>query len=108
MRAHHRRKGRMPLVCTQPHAGRMHLRLINGRLWAAHYPGEGSTACRVAVAHEAEGLADTQLEFINIYGPQSGRGVAAQLAAECQAREDRIETPPSADALRYRARDLVP
>jgi hypothetical protein len=54
---HNPRRGRMPLWCTKPHGGQMHLRKIRGQLWAAHYPGGGGTqSCTAQVRHESEGL----------------------------------------------------
>jgi hypothetical protein len=46
------RDNRMPLTCIQKHAGQMYLRDLDGDLWAAHYPGEGS--CRIRIGREAE------------------------------------------------------
>jgi len=53
---HNPRRGRMPLWCTKPHGGQMHLRKIRGQLWAAHYPGQGTQSCHTRVSHESEGL----------------------------------------------------
>ncbi|MCB0942701.1 MAG: hypothetical protein KDB72_20960 [Mycobacterium sp.] len=59
---HNARRGRMPLWCTKAHGGQMYLRKIDDRLWAAHYPGQGDSMCRVAVRHESEGAAHRHMK----------------------------------------------
>jgi hypothetical protein len=53
---HNNRRGRMPLWCTKTHGGQMYLKKVRGRLWAAHYPGQGDASCRALVRHESEGV----------------------------------------------------
>ena len=59
---HNARRGRMPLWCNKTHGGQMYLRKIDDRLWAAHYPGQGDSTCRVAVRHESEGASHRHMK----------------------------------------------
>jgi hypothetical protein len=47
---------RVPLECTKPHRGRMHLQMRGGHLWAIHYKGEGGPGCNTRIP-EPEGPA---------------------------------------------------
>jgi hypothetical protein len=43
------------LQCTHQHRGIMHLRKVNGKLWAAHNPGQGGAGCSVRFTNEGPG-----------------------------------------------------
>jgi hypothetical protein len=53
-RRRYRGANRMPLVCTQSHAGQMYLKVVDGELWAAHYPGQGDGECSVRIGPESD------------------------------------------------------
>jgi hypothetical protein len=44
-----KRGDKLPLFCVKPHQGQMHLRLIDGQLWAAHNPNQGGPGCSVRI-----------------------------------------------------------